>query len=50
LVKTYKLDNEESSITWDGKNKNGFSVANGIYFYKLTCNNKSVVKKMIFLQ
>jgi len=50
LVKTYKLDNEESSITWDGKNKNGFSVANGIYFYKLTCNNKSVVKKIIFLQ
>jgi len=50
LVKTYKLDSEESSITWDGKNNKGLIVANGIYFYKLTCNNKSVVKKMIFLQ
>ena len=50
LVKTYKLDSEESSITWDGKNNTNLQVANGIYFYKLTCNNKSVVKKMIFLQ
>jgi len=50
LVKTYKLDSEDTSITWDGKNNNGLQVANGIYFYKLTCNNKSVVKKMIFLR
>ena len=50
LVKTYKLDSEDSSITWDGKNNNGLHVANGIYFYKLTCNNKSVVEKMIFLR
>ncbi len=50
LVKIYKLESEDSSITWDGKNNNNLQVANGIYFYKLTCNNKSVVKKMIFLQ
>ena len=50
LVKIFNLESEDYSIIWDGKDSNGLQVANGIYFYKLTCNNRSVVKKMIFLR
>ena len=50
LVKNFDLESEDSSIIWDGKDSNGVQVANGIYFYKLSCMNKSVVKKMILLR
>ena len=50
LVKNFDLESEDSSIIWDGKDSNGLKVANDIYFYKLSCMNKSVVKKMILLR
>ncbi len=35
------------NIIWDGRNKLGHKVANGIYLYKLEASGKSQIKKMI---
>ncbi len=50
LVKNFNLESEQSMVIWDGKDYNGVQVANGIYFYKLSCMNKSIVRKMILLR
>ncbi|MEJ2543955.1 MAG: T9SS type A sorting domain-containing protein, partial [Calditrichaceae bacterium] len=34
-------------VLWDGRNKLGQRVANGIYFYRLQSDGKSLVRKMI---
>ncbi len=39
-----------STITWDGKDENGFPVASGIYFYKLSMGEKNEMRKMILLR
>jgi len=38
------------SITWDGTNQSGSTVASGIYFYKLTAGDKSLIKKMTLMK
>jgi len=43
-----KVGNHE--IEWDGRNDYGKPVANGIYFYKLSTDTKSITKKMILLR
>jgi hypothetical protein len=35
---------------WDGKNDNGKLVSSGIYFYKLTSGEKTIVKKMVLMR
>ncbi|MCK4339004.1 MAG: T9SS type A sorting domain-containing protein, partial [Candidatus Cloacimonetes bacterium] len=53
LVKNFELrtpNSELNSIVWDGKDDSGKPVANGIYFYKLTKGNKTLVKKMLLLR
>ena len=37
-------------IQWDGKDMTEKPVANGIYFYRLTTDNKEITKKMILLR
>jgi len=39
-----------NTIIWDGTDKNGKSVASGIYLYRLTSTNNSETKKMILLK
>jgi hypothetical protein len=38
------------SITWDGNNRSGYKIANGIYFYALNINGKTIVKSMVYLK
>ncbi len=38
------------SVLWDGRNDFGQKVASGVYFYKLSSENESQVKKLIFNQ
>ena len=37
-------------VQWDGKDMTEKPVANGIYFYRLTTDNKEITKKMILLR
>ena len=37
-------------VNWHGDNDSGFKVKEGIYFYKLTSNNKMLVKKAIVIK
>jgi len=41
--------NGQYTITWDCHDNNGKEVSNGIYFYKLTSDNKTAVKKMLVI-
>lgn len=39
----------EHSVEWNGKDENGNSLSNGVYFYKMDTENSSIIKKMILL-
>jgi len=36
--------------SWDGLNNSGYSVASGLYFYRITSRNYSCMKKMVLLK
>ncbi len=38
------------SITWDGTNMEGETVASGVYFYKIKADNQTISKKMMLLK
>ncbi len=38
------------SISWNGRNQNGRDMASGIYFYRLTSDQSSSVRKMVLLK
>ncbi len=38
------------TVTWDGKNETGSTVASGVYFYKLNAGNEMITKKMTMLK
>jgi len=38
------------SVTWDGRNENGYGVASGVYFYRLTAPGFTKTLKMTLLQ
>ncbi len=53
LVKTL-VDGQQSpgdfSVSWDGRNEGGQTVASGLYFYRLTTENVSISKRMVLLK
>jgi flagellar hook assembly protein FlgD len=38
------------SVTWDGRNETGGSIASGIYFSRLTVGKETISKKMVMLR
>jgi flagellar hook assembly protein FlgD len=38
------------SVTWEGKDLKGRTVASGIYFYKIVAGDYTCVRKMIMLK
>ncbi|MBN1755519.1 T9SS type A sorting domain-containing protein [bacterium] len=48
-IRTFMLDSEQNSITWDGTDQNGIPQPSGIYFYTLSYHNHQISKKMVFL-
>ncbi len=52
LVRKLDMDTKSGigSISWDGRDSNGKKVGSGIYFYKLTADNKEIVKKMVLMR
>ena len=50
-VRQFSLENSQSSIVWNGDDKNGKKVSSGIYLYQLKTKNKTIAdKKLIFLR
>jgi hypothetical protein len=45
-----RMDYGNHQIIWDGKNNGEQDVASGIYFYRLSTENKSTSRRMIFLR
>lgn len=45
-----QLSAGEYSIDWNGKNEYGKDVASGIYFYRLSGKNLSIIKKMALIR
>ncbi|GAB4167589.1 MAG: hypothetical protein Kow00108_00050 [Calditrichia bacterium] len=38
------------SVIWDGKNANGQQVPSGVYYYRLTADNISIAKPMVYIK
>lgn len=49
-VYSQKLNEGNINIKWHGKDNNGKSCGNGVYFYKLTTPTKSETKKMVIMK
>jgi hypothetical protein len=45
-----KLTTGLKEVEWDGVNDKGFEVASGIYFYKISADDYSDIKKMVMLK
>ncbi|MEA3475258.1 MAG: T9SS type A sorting domain-containing protein [Candidatus Cloacimonadota bacterium] len=50
LIRRLTIINHQTSIKWNGTDESGKSVSNGIYFYKLINNKKSLTKKMLLMR
>ncbi|MEA3475472.1 MAG: T9SS type A sorting domain-containing protein [Candidatus Cloacimonadota bacterium] len=53
LVKNFEFripNSELIKVVWDGRDENGKELSNGIYFYKLSTEDKTIVKRMIILR
>ena len=50
LIEEFSLPPNQSSIQWNGKNKNGIPVTSGTYFYKLSNGKTNLIEKMIIIK
>lgn len=42
--------NEEVTVTWNGLNENGMSVASGLYVYRITLNGNAISRKLLLVR
>ncbi len=52
LIKEIEVNNSKlqfgfNKVFWDGKDEDGNTLANGVYFYKIICQNKNFLKTII---
>ncbi|MGC9513069.1 MAG: cellulase family glycosylhydrolase [Fidelibacterota bacterium] len=45
-----KLGNGYYNLEWNGQNKQGTQIASGIYFARITVNQKKITQKLVFVQ
>jgi len=51
LIRTYSLYEQNSMISWDGKNSRGKELGTGLYFYQLTVDTQVIdTKKCLFIK
>jgi len=50
LQRHLEREAREGSVTWDGKDENGWAIPNGIYIYCLESGDFKVARKMIILK
>lgn len=50
IVKTFKVNEGEHQIHWNGKDARGNNCGSGIYFYKLSTPSTNVTKKMVIVK
>ncbi len=49
LIRTFEVSDNNSMVSWDGKDARGHKVGSGIYFYQLKAENKVIqTKKCVF--
>ncbi len=44
------MPNGESSVTWDGRDRNGHEVSSGVYFYRLIAGSDVETRKLVLLK
>jgi flagellar hook assembly protein FlgD len=49
-VRTFTSPGISNTLTWDGRNCNGDKVGSGIYFIRVHCGEKEIVRKVLFLK
>ncbi|MBT3755191.1 MAG: T9SS type A sorting domain-containing protein [Candidatus Cloacimonetes bacterium] len=50
-IRHYSIENNQSSIIWNGTDQTGKQVSSGIYFYRLISDGKHITsKKMLLLK
>jgi flagellar hook assembly protein FlgD len=50
-IRHYSIENNQSSIIWNGTDQTGKQVSSGIYFYRLISDGKHIAsKKMLLLK
>lgn len=50
IVKTFKVNEGEHQIHWNGKDARGNNCGSGIYFYKLSTPSTNMTKKMVIVK
>jgi flagellar hook assembly protein FlgD len=52
LIREFDIDSQTGSITWDGANASGHTVASGTYFYSVSFDGigKAATRKMTLLK
>ena len=49
-VKTFRVNEGDHKLTWNGKDARGNNCGSGIYFYKLSTPSTNVTKKMVIVK
>jgi len=49
-IRSFPIESRTGQVSWDGKDRAGNKVAEGIYFYKLKTGDRKVIKKLTVIK